>query len=88
MSVPNRLDRREFLAVAAAAGFAAALPVALVPAAPAVGNATPTAKLADWHVDDMWGVYPRPHEAVGFGRPHGDGEPLAGVDPVDIGFVA
>jgi hypothetical protein len=88
MSAPRALDRREFLAGAAATGFAAALPVALVAAVPAVGPATPSAKLADWHVDDMWGVYPRPHEAVGYGRPPGDGERLAAVDPVDIGFVA
>jgi hypothetical protein len=88
MSAPSRLDRREFLAGAAATGMAATLPVALVAAVPAVDSATPSARLADWHVDDMWGVFPRPHEAVGFGRPPGDGERLAAVDPVDIGFVA
>lgn len=88
MSATFGLDRREFLAGAAATGLAVTLPVALARAVPAVGGPTPSAKLADWHVDDMWGVFPRPHEAVGFGRPRGDGEPLAAVDPVDIGFVA
>jgi hypothetical protein len=35
----------------------------------------------------MWGVYPRPHEAIGYGRPHGDGERLAAVHPADLQFV-
>ena len=29
----------------------------------------------------MWGVYPRPSEPIGYGRPHGDGELVAGVHP-------
>lgn len=51
-------------------------------------DTAPRAQLADWHVDDMWGVYPRPHEAIGYGRPRGDGERLAAVHPADLPFVA
>lgn len=86
-SAPEVLDRREFMIAATAAGLTVALPVALAVPAPAVGAPAPSAPLADWHVDDMWGVYLRPHEAVGFGRPHGDGEWLAVVHPADLAFV-
>jgi hypothetical protein len=82
------LDRREFFAGAGAVAAVACLPIALATAAPAVGHATPRATLADWHVDDMWGVYPRPSEAIGFGRPRGDGELVAGVHPADLQFLA
>lgn len=88
MSTTASLDRREFLLGSGAAIVTTALPVALVAAAPHVGDAVPRAALADWHVDDMWGVYPRPHEAIGYGRPHGDGERLAAVHPADLQFVA
>ena len=57
-------------------------------AAPPAGDATARAQLADWHIDDMWGVYPRPSEAIGYGRPRGDGELVAGVHAVDLQFVA
>jgi hypothetical protein len=33
-------------------------------------------------------VYPRPFEAIGYGRPHGDGEIVATVQAVDLQFVA
>jgi hypothetical protein len=35
----------------------------------------------------MWGVYPRPHEAIGYGRPHGDGELVAAVSPADAHWL-
>jgi hypothetical protein len=82
------VDRREFIAGASVLAAAACLPVALATAAPAVGAATPCATLADWHVDDMWGVYPRPSEPIGYGRPHGDGELVARVHPADVHFLA
>ena len=82
------LDRREFIAASGALAAVACLPVALAAAEPAVGDATPRATLADWHIDDMWGVYPRPHEAIGYGRPHGDGELVAGIPAADWQFVA
>lgn len=82
------LDRREFIAGAGALVAAASLPIALATAASRVGGVTAHATLADWHVDDMWGVYPRPSEAIGYGRPHGDGELLAAVHPADLQFLA
>ena len=81
------LDRREFIVGAGALAIAASLPVALLVAEPVVGDATPRATLTDWHIDDMWGVYPRPHEAIGYGRPHGDGELVAAVQPADLQFL-
>jgi hypothetical protein len=73
------IDRRELIAGAGALAAAACLPVAFAAAEPGVGDATPRATLTDWHIDDMWGVYPRPSEAIGYGRPHGDGELVAAV---------
>jgi hypothetical protein len=81
------LDRREFIAGAGALAASACLPVALAAAEPSIGDATLRATLADWHIDDMWGVYPRPHEAIGYGRPHGDGELVAAVQPADLQFL-
>lgn len=81
-------DRREFIVTAGAAAAAACLPVALAAAAPEVGETTQQAKLADWTIDDMWGVYPRPSEPIGYGRPRGDGESLAAVHPADWQFLA
>jgi len=81
-------DRRELIAAAAALAAAACLPVSFTAAAPAVGAATPRATLADWHIDDMWGVYPRPSEPIGYSRPHGDGELVAAVHPADLQFLA
>ena len=81
------IDRREFIVSAGALAVAASLPVALAAAAPAVGDATPRATLTDWHVDDMWGVYPRPSEPIGYGRPHGDGELVASVAAADLPFL-
>jgi hypothetical protein len=83
----SALDRREFIVAAGAAAAVACLPVALAVASPAVGATTPRAVLEDWHVDDMWGVYPRPSEPIGYGRPHGDGELVAAVHPADAQFL-
>jgi hypothetical protein len=82
------IDRREFIAGAGAAAVAAYVPAALGATAPATGDVTPRASLADWHVDDMWGVYPRPSEPIGYGRPHGDGDLFAAVHPADWLLVA
>jgi hypothetical protein len=82
------LDRRELIAGVGALATVACFPVALAAAKSAVGDATPRATLADWHIDDMWGVFPRPSEPIGYGRPRGDGELVAGVHPADWQFVA
>ena len=63
------------------------MPVAFAAAEPAVGDTAPRAKLTDWHIDDMWGVYPRPSEPIGYGRPQGDGEPVAAVAAADLQFL-
>lgn len=88
MSHDTTFDRRQFIAGAGTVAAAACLPVALAAAAPAVGSAEARATLEDWHVDDMWGVYPRPHEAIGYGRPHGDGELVAAVAAADLQFLS
>jgi len=88
MSATPGIDRREFLVGAGAAVVGSALPLTLAVAVPATGDTTPRAQLADWHIDDMWGVYPRPSEAIGYGRPRGDGELFASVAAVDLQFVA
>jgi hypothetical protein len=84
----DTFNRRELIAAAGALAAASCLPVSLAAAAPAVGAATAHARLADWHSDDMWGVYPRPSEPIGSGRPHGDGELIAAVHPADLQFLA
>ena len=81
------IDRRELIVGAGALAAAACLPVALAAAEPAVGDVTPRATLTDWHIDDMWGVYPRPSEPIGYGRPHGDGELVASVAAADLPFL-
>jgi hypothetical protein len=83
------VDRRDFIAGAGALAAVACLPVAIAAAAPAVGDLTPRATLADWHIDDMCGVYPRPSEPIGYGRPHGDGELVAtaSVAAADLAFA-
>ena len=88
MSSDTRLDRRAFIAAAGGVAAVACLPVALAAAEPAVGEAEPRATIADWHVDDMWGVYPRPHERIGYGRPRGDGELVAAVAAADLQFLS
>jgi hypothetical protein len=81
-------DRRELIVGAGALAVVASLPAALAAAEPAAGDAKPQATLADWHIDDMWGVYPRPSEPIGYGRPHGDGEILATVAAADLQFLS
>jgi hypothetical protein len=81
------IDRRAFVGLAGtsvALSFAG-LPVALG-AAPSFEPIEQPVYLTDWTIDDMWGVYPRPAEAIGFGRPATTAEPE--IDPVDLPFVA
>lgn len=88
------IDRRELIIASGAIAVAYRPLAALAGVAPPVGAkpadtaASPAALLDDWMIDDMWGVYPRPHEAIGFGRPRGDGELFAAVAPVDAAFAA
>jgi len=80
-------DRRDFIVGVGAVAVTACLPVALAVAEPAIGDVTPRATLTDWHVDDMWGVYPRPSEPIGYGRPHGDGEVVVAIAAADLQFL-
>jgi hypothetical protein len=79
----GKLDRREFIVAVGAVAVAYVPLASSVQAAPGNG---PAALLDDWTIDDMWGVYPRPSEPIGYGRPLGDGEVLAAIDPMDAAF--
>jgi hypothetical protein len=77
-------DRREFIVAAGA------IAVAYAPLAAMAQVAAPLAHpvlLEDWTIDDMWGVYPRYSEPIGYGRPREDGERMASVAAVDEGFL-
>jgi len=85
------LDRRELItAVASAAAvayfpfgaLAESTPAAAVPAAATERKAL----LADWTIDDQWGVYPR-WDAIPCVPQHGEDQRLAAVDSVDLQFV-
>jgi hypothetical protein len=81
------LDRRRFLAASGGAALLAQAPLSVLAGADAVSAPE---SLHDWTIDDMWGVYPRYAEAIGFARPApGRAQvvwPAAEVDPVDEMF--
>ena len=80
-AVSAALTRRELIAGAGAVAAATALPLGvLASAAPA-----PRQRLEDWTIDDMWGVYPRYAEPIGYGRRRD--EPLVAANDVDAAFV-
>jgi hypothetical protein len=83
----NVCDRREFLAAAAGAAAVAYLPFGAAVAAPAVGAEHPKELLADWSIDDQWGVYPR-YEANPFVPVQSEDRRLAAVHPADLPFLA
>ena len=81
MNEQNRIERREFIFSAGMLLIAASLPAtvwaaqgeAAVPSQAAGG-------LADWTIDDMWGVHPRPAQAIGYGRRRATHAVVAAVD--------
>jgi hypothetical protein len=77
-------QRMEEGAIAAAA----CLPVALAVATPAVGETAPRATLTDWHIDDMWGVYPRPSEPICRSSTRDSPRPLAPIDAYDVAAMS
>jgi hypothetical protein len=80
-------DRREFIAAAAGAAAVAYLPFGSAAATPVVGASEPQALLADWSIDDQWGVYPR-YDAIPSAPPHAEVDTrLAAVHPADLPFV-
>jgi len=82
--------RREFIVAAAAAGAVAYLPFGAAPAVgavPAVGATEPHRLLADWSIDDQWGVYPR-YDAIPSTPQHHEDPRQAAVHPADLQFLA
>jgi 3'-phosphoadenosine 5'-phosphosulfate sulfotransferase (PAPS reductase)/FAD synthetase len=85
MSTTRRLyDRREILAAAAGAAAVAGLPFSSF-ATPALG-APRVQPLADWTIDDQWGVVPR-WDAIPCVPQHRDDARLAFAHPVDRAFL-
>jgi hypothetical protein len=85
MSADNRFDRREFIVAAASAAAVAYVPFGSL-AAPAVGAAQPTELLADWSIDDQWGVIPR-WDAIPCTPRQADDPRLAAAHPADLNFL-
>jgi hypothetical protein len=86
MSITTRLyDRRDILAAAASAVAIGALPLRSL-ATPALG-APRVEPLADWSIDDQWGVVPR-WEAIPYVTQHRDDARVALVHPADRAFLA
>lgn len=81
----RRYDRREILAAAAGAAAVACVPFSSY-ATPALG-APRFEPLADWSIDDQWGVVPR-WEAIPSVPQHLDDARLAFAHPVDRAFLA
>ena len=85
MSERHHIDRREFIVAAASAAAIAYVPFGSF-AAPAVGATQQSALLADWSIDDQWGVVPR-WDAIPCAPHQADAELLAAVHPADRAFV-
>ncbi len=83
------IDRREFAGFGAASLATALLPLpTALTAAPSVEPRTQTGLLSDWDIDDVWGVYPRYSEAIGYGKPRGAVPSAArGADSIFAEFV-
>jgi hypothetical protein len=85
MSTTTRLyDRREILAAAASAAAIACIPVPSLATPPLGGERREP--LADWSIDDQWGVVPR-WDAIPSVPQHREDPALASVHPVDAQFV-
>jgi hypothetical protein len=85
MSDGYHMSRRELIVAAASAAAVAYVPFGSL-AAPAVGASEPRALLADWSIDDQWGVVPR-WDAIPSAPHQANGELLAAVHPADREFV-
>ena len=63
------IDRREFIgAVASSAAVVLVPQPSLVAAGPVAHAVTGPERLCDWTIDDMFGVYPRYADPIGYGR--------------------
>ena len=85
MSADNRIDRRGFIVAAASAAAVAYVPFGSFAATP-VGATEAGELLADWSIDDQWGVNPR-WDAIPCVAQHADDARLAAVHPADLAFV-
>jgi hypothetical protein len=75
------MDRREFLGFSGGAVAVVLTPLAsLVPAVPVAAAVRGPELVSDWSVDDMWGVDPRPHAPIGYGRVRNRERGAASVD--------
>lgn len=79
------IDRREFIGAAGGLALTALLPMSAIVAAPTRAGG---ALLSDWTIDDMWGVYARYADPIGFGRRDGQQDLITGYDAADAGFIA
>ena len=85
--VTSSWDRRELIAAVAGAAAVAYLPFgSLAAAVPAVGATEREGLLADWTIDDQWGVYPR-YDAIPQAPTHREDQRLAAVHPADLQFL-
>jgi len=83
------MNRREFVgSVALVTGGIAVSAVVPGVSPPAMAAQSPPATLSDWTIDDMWGVYPRYADPIGYGRPLGRGETAAVQGSIDALFYA
>ncbi len=82
MSRGPKLDRREFVGTVGVAALTAFLPLTVSAQVPGRPTASPEV-LSDWTIDDMWGVYPRYADSIGYDRAHDENnvaaEPLAAL---------
>ena len=86
MSATQRLyDRREVLAAAAGAAAIACVPFSSL-ATPALGAPARAEPLADWSIDDQWGVVPR-WDAIPSTAQQRENPGLALMHPADAPFV-
>lgn len=82
------VTRRRFIGGMGGAAAVALVPVpAALRAAPAGAAGVPAERLTDWTIDDMWGVYTRYAEPIGFGRAQVEERAVA-VAPMDEMFGA
>jgi hypothetical protein len=81
------IDRRVFLGSGAAVCAVSLLPLPAY-AMPSPADPAPVTPnlLTDWTIDDMWGVYPRYADPIGYGRLRS--ETRVAAAPVDAAFVA
>lgn len=88
MTELDHLTRRGFIRSVALVSGGIAVSAVLPWSVRAAGTTEAAlAPLTDWTIDDMWGVYPRYAEPIGFGRPEARAE-MAATGSIDALFYA